>query len=398
MTFLQSFQMAISNIWSRKVRSLLTMLGIIIGVVAVIVIIGLGNGLETYMVDSFQSMGTDLLTVNVIGRGSERSVSVSEMYALAEEHPNYFTAVSPMVGINAQVKLGTEVMKNTSVTGVGEDYMDMKKFELKDGRFLSFMDIENRQNVIVVGSYIDETWFNSESVGQSLRLNGQLFEVVGVLAQESDEIEAGNADDVIFLPYSVAAKLSGFNAIATFSFAMVDEEEVKASKQIIDTKLFDIYGDDDAYNIISMSELLGMMSSMIDIMITILAAIAGISLVVGGIGIMNIMLVSVSERTREIGIRKALGAKRRHIMRQFVIEAATTSAIGGLIGIALGYGLSSVAGQIIIIALDTEIAVNASFTAALGAFAISAGIGILFGYLPARKAARLNPIDALRYD
>lgn len=398
MTFLQSFQMAISNIWSRKVRSLLTMLGIIIGVVAVIVIIGLGNGLETYMVDSFQSMGTDLLTVNVIGRGSERSVSVSEMYDLADENANYFTAVSPLVGINAQVKLGTETLKNTSVTGVGEDYIDMKKFELIDGRFLSFMDIENRQNVIVIGSYIDETWFNSDAVGQSLRLNGQLFEVVGVLAQEADEVEAGNADDVIFLPYSVAAKLSGFNAISTFSFAMVNEEEVKASKQVIDTKLFDIYGDDEAYNIISMSELLGMMSSMIDIMITILAAIAGISLVVGGIGIMNIMLVSVSERTREIGIRKALGAKRRHIMRQFVIEAATTSAIGGLIGIALGYGLSSVAGQIIIIALDTEIAVNASFTAALGAFAISAGIGILFGYLPARKAARLNPIDALRYD
>ena len=141
-----------------------------------------------------------------------------------------------------------------------------------------------------------------------------------------------------------------------------------------------------------------MMSSMINIMITILAAIAGISLVVGGIGIMNIMLVSVSERTREIGIRKALGAKRKHIMRQFVIEAATTSAIGGLIGIALGYGLSNIASQIILIALDTEIAVNASFSAALGAFAISAGIGILFGYLPARKAAVLNPIDALRYD
>ena len=398
MTFFQSFQMAISNILSRKVRSLLTMLGIIIGVVAVIVIIGLGNGLESYMVDSFQSMGTDLLTVNVMGRGSERSVSVAEMYALADENPAYFNAVSPTVGVNAQVKVGTDVLKYTSVTGVGEDYSDMRKFDLTSGRFLSFMDIENRQNVVVVGHYIDETWFDSNAVGQSLRINGQIFEIVGVLAQEADEVDAGNADDLLFMPYTVAAKITRANQISTFSFAMNSEEDVKVSKEIIDAKLFDVYGDDEAYNIISMSELLGMMSSMINIMITILAAIAGISLVVGGIGIMNIMLVSVSERTREIGIRKALGAKRKHIMRQFVIEAATTSAIGGLIGIALGYGLSNIASQIILIALDTEIAVNASFSAALGAFAISAGIGILFGYLPARKAAVLNPIDALRYD
>lgn len=398
MTLLQSFQMAISNIWSRKVRSLLTMLGIIIGVVAVIVIIGLGNGLERYMVDSFKDMGTDLLTVNVFGRGSTRMVSVSEMYALADENPAYFKAVSPTVSVNAKVKVGTDVLKKTTVNGVGEDYRDMKKFKLASGRFLSYMDIENRQNVIVIGSYINETWFDSNAVGKSVRINGHLFEIIGVLAQEASEVEAGNTDDAMYMPYSVAAKLSGNNTISAYSFAMVDEEHVKESKQIIDTKLFNVYGDVDAYYILSMSELLGTMSSMINIMITVLAAIAGISLVVGGIGIMNIMLVSVSERTREIGIRKALGAKRKHIMRQFVIEAATTSAIGGLIGIALGYGLSNIASRIIMIALNTEIAVNASFNAAFGAFAISAGIGILFGYLPARKAAALNPIEALRYD
>lgn len=398
MTLLQSFQMAISNILARKVRSLLTMLGIIIGVVAVIVIIGLGNGMESYMVSSFQSMGTDLLTVNIIGRNSERSITVDEMYELAYDNPDYFTMMSPVVNLGVSVKIHTEKMDATSVTGVGEDYGDMKKFTLRSGRGISYMDIKNRHHVAVIGSTIDDIYFGGYAVGESLRINGQLYEIVGVYEQEADEIDEGNADDAVYIPYSLAVKLTPSNTINSYSFGMVSEDYVKESKQIIDAKLYDVYEDEDAYIIISMSELLGIMSSMIDIMITILAAIAGISLVVGGIGIMNIMLVSVSERTREIGIRKALGAKRRHIMRQFVIEAATTSAIGGIIGIILGYALSNVASQIILIALDTEISVNASPSAAFGAFAISAGIGILFGYLPARKAAMLNPIDALRYE
>ena len=398
MTLLQSFQMAISNIWARKIRSLLTMLGIIIGVVAVIVIIGLGNGLESYMIGSFKSLGTDLLTVNIVGRGSERMISTDDMYALAAKNPDYFTAVSPSVPVNGAVKVGSESLRRTSVTGVGEDFMKMKKFSLTDGRFISFMDIERRHRVVVVGSYINEKWYGGMAVGETLRINGQLYDIVGVLTQEAEEFEEGNQDDAVYIPYSVAAKLTQSGRVSSYLFAMITEDNVTDSKAIIDSKLYDVFGDEDAYIIISMSELLGIMSNMINIMITILAAIAAISLVVGGIGIMNIMLVSVSERTREIGIRKALGAKKHHIMRQFVIEAATTSAIGGLIGIAMGYGLSNVASRIIYIALDTSISVNASPNAAFGAFAISAGIGILFGYLPARKAALLNPIDALRYE
>lgn len=398
MTLLQSFQMAISNILARKIRSLLTMLGIIIGVVAVIVIIGLGNGLESYMIGSFKSLGTDLLTVNIMGRGSERAISTEDMYALAARNTDYFTAVSPSVPVNGAVKVGVESLKRTSVTGVGEDFMKMKKFTLADGRFISYMDIERRHRIAVVGSIINEKWFDGMAVGNTLRINGQLYDIVGVLAQEAEEVEEGNQDDAVYIPYSVAAKLTPSGRINSYLFAMITEDNVTASKAVIDSKLYDVFGDEDAYMIISMSELLGIMSNMINIMITILAAIAAISLVVGGIGIMNIMLVSVSERTREIGIRKALGAKKHHIMRQFVIEAATTSAIGGIIGIALGYGLSNIASRIIYIALDTSISVNASPSAAFGAFAISAGIGILFGYLPARKAAMLNPIDALRYE
>ncbi len=398
MTLYQSFLMAISNIWSRKVRSLLTMLGIIIGVVAVIVIIGLGNGLEKYMVDSFQSMGTDILSVNVMGRGSTRSISVDDMYQILDDNPKYFKAMSPTVPLNGAVKIGNETINRTSVTGTGEDYMTMKQYTLNQGRYINYIDIKIRHNVAVVGAYVNNEFFNGNAIGKTLRVNGQVLEIVGVLEAETDEIEEGGTDDAVYLPYSTAAKLSGNTTISSYSYTMVSEDDVKAAKQVIDDVLFEVYADQDAYMIISMTELLSIMSSTIDIMITILAAIAGISLVVGGIGIMNIMLVSVSERTREIGIRKALGAKRHNIMQQFVIEAATTSAIGGLIGIGLGYGLSSLAGKIIMLALDTELQVTASFSAAFGAFAISAGIGILFGYLPARKAAMLNPIDALRYE
>lgn len=398
MNLYKSFQMAISNIWSRKIRSLLTMLGIIIGVVAVIVIVGLGNGLENYMVDSFKSMGTDLLTVNVVGRGSARTVSVDEMYELVEDYPEYLTSVSPLVSLGGKVKIGNETLDYTSVTGTGEDYMVMKKFTLESGRYIRYVDIDRRNNVAVVGAYISNDWYGGEALGKTLRINGQLYEIVGVLNAETDEIEEGGGDDAIYIPYSVAAKSAGIRNISSYTFGIANEELVKESKQIIDDKLYDVFGDQDAYRIISLTELLSMMSSMVDIMITILAAIAGISLVVGGIGIMNIMLVSVSERTREIGIRKALGAKRHHILQQFVIEAATTSAIGGLIGIGLGYALSDLASKIIVVALEEEIVVAASASAAFGAFAISAAIGILFGYLPARKAARLNPIDALRYE
>jgi putative ABC transport system permease protein len=398
MNFYKSFQLAISNIWARKIRSLLTMLGIIIGVVAVIVIVGLGNGLENYMVDSFKSMGTDQLTVNIFGRGSTRTISVDEMYDLVDDHPEYLNAVSPQVPLGGNVKIGTETPSYTSVTGVGEEYLVMNKLNLDYGRFISYADTDRRNKVAVVGAYINNEWFAGNALGQTLRINGQLYDIIGVLTAETDEIEEGGSDDVIYVPYSVAAKSTGIRNISTYSFGIVDEAFVKESKQIIDDKLFSVYGDQDAYRIISLSELLSVMSSMVDIMITILAAIAGISLLVGGIGIMNIMLVSVSERTREIGIRKALGAKRHHILQQFVIEAATTSAIGGLIGIGLGYALSNLASRIILIALEEEIVVSASASSTFGAFAISAFIGILFGYLPARKAARLNPIDALRYE
>lgn len=211
-------------------------------------------------------------------------------------------------------------------------------------------------------------------------------------------MEEGGTDDCIYLPYSTAARLSGTGDINSYLLTVVDEEQADLAKTTVENELFTVFDDSDAYSVISMSEMLDTMTSMINVMITILAVIAGISLLVGGIGIMNIMLVSVTERTKEIGIRKALGAKEGTVLRQFVIEAATTSGLGGILGILLGYLLSAATTSVITILLETELTVAPSWASVLVAFGISTAIGVIFGYLPAKKAARLNPIDALRYD
>lgn len=394
MSFVQSFKLAIKSIMASKIRSLLTMLGIIIGVAAVIVIVGLGNGMETYMKDSFASMGTNILTVNVMGRGSSRNIDVDDLYAFVEENKEYFEAVSPTVNVNGSVKIGNETLKYTTIMGTGEDYISMKQYSLDSGRYIEYIDILRRNKVCVVGNYIDDTYFLGDSLGKSLKINGNTYTIIGVMSEESKS-EEGSTDDYVYIPYSNASKISYIGNISSYNFSVVSEDNISVSKKLLENKLYDVFGSDNAYSVISMAEILDTMSSMIKVMVTILASIAAISLVVGGIGIMNIMLVSVSERTREIGIRKALGAKQKHIMRQFVIEAATTSALGGFVGILLGYMLSYIATSIVVVALDTDLKVIPSTFAVFGAFTISVAIGILFGYLPAKKAAKLNPIDAL---
>lgn len=397
MKLTRTFKLAIKSILSSKARSFLTMLGIIIGVAAVIVIVGLGNGMENYMTDSFQSMGTNLLTVTVTGRGSTRSVSTEDMYAISDDNTELFSAMSPTVNVSAVVKLGTEELEDTSVTGIGEDYLEMKKYTLASGRFIGYGDNLSRSKVCAVGSYIAREWFSGNALGQTLKINGDFYKIVGVVNEASDST-AGSSDDYVYLPYTTAAKLMGTGNITSYSFAMVSEDRVQESKDAVNTVLYNAFGSTDAYNIMSLSEMLSTMTSMLNIVVTVLAVIAGISLLVGGIGIMNIMLVSVSERTREIGIRKALGAKRRNILLQFVIEAGTTSAIGGTIGILIGYLLSSAGTMILSLMMAVDLSITPSTWSVIMAFGVSAGIGILFGYLPARKAAYLNPIDALRYD
>ena len=390
MNFTQSFRLALKSLATSKMRALLTMLGIIIGVAAVIIIISLGDGMNDMINSEFEKMGTNLLQVQIMGRGSSQNITEEEMYALKDENPDCIAAMSPSVSSMATVKQGSETLSAT-LTGVGEEYIAVKSLELSQGRFIQYIDTARMQNVCVIGSYVNEETFNGAGLGQTLSINGNEYAIVGVLAEQADNTSYGS-DNTVYIPYTNATRLNGNAVISQYMFTATSEDTNARAKAVIESKLEQFYGGDDYYIVISMSEMMDMMGNIQGTVMTVLVAIAAISLLVGGIGIMNIMLVSVTERTREIGIRKSLGAKGRDIRRQFIIEAGTTSVLGGVIGIVLGVSLATVAGNL----------VGITAKASLSAIAISAGVslavGVLFGYLPANKAAKLNPIDALRYE
>jgi putative ABC transport system permease protein len=314
------------------------------------------------------------------------------MYALAEANGEYIAAVSPSVTARATVKAGSETY-SASVTGVGEDYPAIQSVELTAGRFLGYIDVARSQNVCVIGAWLDQEAFNGAGLGQTIRLNGYAYNVVGVAAAtDEDSGPTSYNDNQVYIPYTNALRLNQNATITTFLFSACSEDTNSAAKAVIESRLEQLLGDDDYYLVISMNEMMSIMGNIQGTVMTVLVAIAGISLLVGGIGIMNIMLVSVTERTREIGIRKSLGAKRRDIRRQFIIEAGTTSAVGGVIGIILGVSLAQLIGPHLGIEAAT------STQAVVVAFGVSVGVGVVFGYLPANNAAKLNPIDALRYD
>ena len=396
----ETVRQAFQNIWSNKFRTFLTMLGIIIGVMAVIVIVGLGNGMTQSIKDSFSDMGTDLLSVQVMGYGA-RSVSVDSVYDIVESHPDIFESVSPTGSVSGTVKVGTDSYSNTTVKGVSEVYFDMLGYTIDEGRLLNYVDLENNKKVCVVGAYLNRVAYGGNALGQTIKIGTAKYTIVGVLEAKVTDLEdqEGSNDDMIFVPYTTAMRANHSSTVSSYSVAIADENKLSEGKTILEDALQELLHSDSGYMVTSLSEMLDTMTSMVNMVVTILTAIAAISLLVGGIGIMNIMMVSVTERTREIGIRKALGAKERVILGLFVTEAATTSALGGVLGIGLGYLLSALANRILpLVMSDMEMTVSPSLGSVAVAFGISVGIGVLFGYLPAKRAARLNPIEALRYD
>ncbi|WP_367112917.1 ABC transporter permease [uncultured Intestinimonas sp.] len=300
MSILESLELALKNIVSSKTRTLLTMLGIIIGVAAVIVIVGLGNGLEKYVSDSFSDLGTNTLTVTVMSRGSTRTLDVEEMYDIVEENSDYLDLCSPTVTMLGFPKVGSDTLDYTTMQGVSEDYFEIASLTVEKGR-LQYSDMASRSKVCVIGAYIDQAYFGGNAVGQTLRVYGSTFTIVGVLAQQDDELEEGGSDDCLYLPYTTASRISG--EVSSYVVTMKDENQLDESVACLESALFQVFADDDYYTVSSMSEMLETMTSMINILVGVLAGIAAISLVVGGIGIMNIMLVSVTEHHAGLGHR-----------------------------------------------------------------------------------------------
>ncbi len=416
MNFGQSFRLAVKSLTTSKLRSLLTMLGIIIGVGAVIVILSLGNGLTGMVQQQVDKMGINMVQAQIWAPGDMMMPDPQDMYDLVQQNPEVLTGVSPYVGVGAVVRHGNDKYDRTHLYGVSEImYNSATNYTLdgervEKGRFLSYLDVARRQPVCVIGAYLEQEAFQGDALGKTLSIDGRAFTVVGVLRRNAElEMLPGSQDDQLYMPYECALELAGDRWVGLYIFTSTSGETAQDAKSILIRYLNDFFRTDDGeyeyYYITTMAEEANQINAMMGVAMGVLVAIAAISLLVGGIGIMNIMLVSVTERTREIGIRKSLGAKRRDIRSQFVIEAGTTSAIGGLLGIGFGCllakALEALLGGMLVSSLGVS-GITFNATPTLGAiglsFGVSVGIGILFGYLPANKAAKLNPIEALRYD
>ena len=389
---LQSFKLAIKSIIANKMRSFLTMLGLIIGVSAVVILVSVMMGYMNNMVKSFMDMGANTISVSLVNTPA-RQASIDQMYDFFNENRDIFSEMSPQVGVSGTIKVGTTKSTSTTVSGVSEYYSKMKNYKLEKVRNLSYADMISRQKVVVIGYYVALKLFGSpkEALGQIIKINGSAFSVVGVVErQDKKQLSARGNDDFALMPYSTAGQLNGTSVPDTYTFATVDTKVSDKAVTLLKDFLKTIYTQKETYFVQSMSQMLSEINVQLALMSTIIGAIAGISLLVAGVGVMNIMLVSVTERTREIGIRKALGARKGVIMQQFVIEALVTSTLGGSIGILLGCVVSPTIGRFM------GMSSPANFNAVLISFSVSVAIGLIFGYMPAMRAASLNPIDALR--
>ena len=392
MNFKQAFKMAIKSIAASKMRTFLTMLGIIIGVCAVIVLVSVVQGSTGSITDSIESLGANSITVSFTGRNSTKYVTFEEMQEFMEENSDYISYVVPnMIRQNSTIKYASSNI-TSSVTGTTADYLTVKNREVTNGRFINEIDVERRRRVAVIGSYNAQELFGFEDpIDKKIKINNELYTVVGVLNEISDS-EQSSEDNLIIIPYSAGRTLFRTSKIRSYTVWSATAECVDEATEKLKQFLYGKFKDEDEYNVVSVASMMDALDEITGMMALLTAGIAGISLVVGGIGIMNIMLVSVTERTREIGIRKAIGARRSSILSQFLIESALVSGMGGLVGIILSI--------LITLLLGNAMGINAfpSFGVMFGAFAFSAAIGIFFGWAPANKAAKLNPIDALHAD
>ncbi len=390
--FRESTAMALDNIRSNKVRSFLTLLGIMIGVMAVITLISTVSGVSGTISSSFSDMGVGTLTVSVTGSDLKTGMTPEDLQVITELEN--VDGVVPSISLNGRVSYGNNVQTGMSVSGKNAYYFTLNEDMIIQGRTLNYIDDDNRSYVCVISQKIvDEFFLGINPVGETLYVSGLPFTIVGRYEEDSGggiaSIFMGSPD--VMIPYTTAMKVNNSNEVTSFTVYLKDDADSAAAKEEIEDAmdvLFDF--EEDCYTVASMESIEETMNTMTTMLSSLLAGIASIALLVGGIGIMNMMLTTVTERTTEIGLKKALGAVPGQIQMQFLLESFLLSMIGGLLGVAFGLALSYWLCQL----LGTNFVLN------MGAIALgvgfSAAVGIIFGWAPARKASRLNPIDALR--
>jgi putative ABC transport system permease protein len=387
---LQSIRMALKAIAGNRMRSFLTVLGIIIGVIAVTVLIAIAQGTTSSVTSSIESLGTNLLTVN-IRTSRANPVTMEALEELQSDNP-MISGIAPVISQSITAKAGTISYDEGMIEATVPGYDTIRNLTVVQGRFLKQPDIDNRSYVAVVGSEVADELFGTRDVlGETIALDGYHFTIIGVL-QEKGSTAAGSDDSRILIPFTLGERLLRQPGIRTFYAASSSSETVTMAQLVLENYLMNAFGDEDAFTLYNQTEMLSTITDTTQTLSLMLGGIAGISLLVGGIGIMNIMLVSVSERTREIGIRKAIGAARGNILLQFLIEALVISLLGGLLGLAIALILLAVLAPVLGMSLTMSPAV------ANLAIGFSLAIGVIFGIYPANKASRLTPVEALRYD
>ena len=391
----QSFKMAVKAIAGNKMRSFLTILGVVIGVVAIVVLVSIGQGANSSVVESIEGMGTNLITANINARRMN-PIDLDSLNELAQNEA--ISYVAPISSVSGTVKAGTTTYDDGVVQGTTPGYESIRNWTVAEGRFLQQPDIDNRSFVAVIGSEAaTEMYGTTHAVGETFSLNGYTITVVGVLEAVGSSASGSN-DNQILIPFTLAQRLSNQTSISSFYVSAASSAQVEQAQAAVESyleKAFENYNTRSfgtQYSVFNQTEMLSTLSETTNTLTLMLGGIAAISLLVGGIGIMNIMLVSVSERTREIGIRKAIGAARGNILMQFLIESLVVSLMGGLLGLAIS--VAAVKALAPVLQMTLTIPVNVAWMA----IGFSVFIGVVFGMYPANKASKLRPIQALHYE